>query len=159
MSNEFDVIEAEDKVITPPAKTSKPRVGGYRLLAILVFLFAVGGLFIGMVSMIPAVGKFLGFISHVDGYQIEGQILKGSLLGYLVKFFMDTTHYTTILSAFKDSWSDGVVNIVNLAVHAMVVIAVVASLVCFILACIPSKTGKMTKRSAMWSAVLAFLGY
>ena len=156
-----EIIEAVDETKAPaePAKASKPRVGGYRLLAILVLLLAVGGLFVGMVSKIPTIGKYLSFIGHVDHYQAGDQILKGSLLGYLVKYFMTADNFTRVFKAFSTSWGTAALYGVDVLVHAMVAVAVVAALVCFVLACIPTKTGKLTKNSAMWSAVLAFLGY
>ena len=161
MSNNNEIvtepIEPKEQPIEQ-IEQKKPRVGGFRLVAILTFLLAVGGLFLGMVPQIPKVGGLIGFnlLKHADFYS-KGLFLEGSLIGYVAKTFAEF-NYAGLLGIFSDL-SGGITGIINLAVSAMVGVAVLTSLICFILACIPSKTGKMTKNSAMCAAIFTFIAY
>ena len=156
-----EAVATVDETTTPaeqPQKANKPRVGGYRLLAILVFLFTVGGLFLGLAPQIPGIGGVLGFLKPATRYS-DGLFLSGSLLGHIAGKFAGFTSYLDPIMGFLSNWTAGAKSIFELLVYAMVAVAVVSALVCFIIACIPSKTGKMTKNAAMCSAILAFLGY
>ena len=124
--------------------------GGYRALAVITFLFAVGGLFLGLLS------KLVDFFAHSTMFGAAGGALDGSLLGFLIHY-VKTISEAGIGTYLKETFTSfDVSNITLLLSSVGVAIAAVLSLILMIASfCV----GKTAKNCAMTSAVIAFLAY
>ncbi len=124
--------------------------GGYRALAVITFLFAVGGLFLGLLS------KLVDFFAHSTIFGAAGGALDGSLLGFLIHY-VKTISEAGIGTYLKETFTSfDVSNITLLLSSVGVAIAAVLSLILMIASfCV----GKTAKNCAMTSAVIAFLAY
>ena len=138
----------------PAAKGSakKYSAGGYRAIAVIVFVLGVGGLFLGLLSSV------VGFIAHGPLYATgEGDVLSGSLIGYLI-FFCKTLFGDFI--GFVQGIYKGY-NIVDAAVILSAVVLAVGVVLSLVLGIISffTKTRDGARKCAMTSAVFVFLGY
>lgn len=119
----------------------KKRVAGYRVLSVLVFLIAAGGLFLGAIPSLP---YMLGGTSFLTGSLVAG--------GY--ELFKD------VFSNLSVYFSGGAVaislNVVQLAVYGFIAVATLISLVCMVVGLCSRKAAE---KCAMVSAVLAYLAY
>lgn len=143
----------------------------YRVLAIVFFLLAVAGLFIGAIGQIGALANLGNFgnviqrlFSHTktplyqNGSTIgiglsEGTLVGGSLFGYvyeMLKFFF--TNFT-----FSDSPAFIVNEFLGIAQVLLIAVAVVASLVLGVTSCIVKKTA--ARKCAMISGFLVATAY
>lgn len=126
--------------------------GGYRTLAVIAFIAAVGGLFIGLLS------KWVGFLAHSEVFSAQGGVLDGSLIGFFIFYARTVFNDVGILSYLKD-YIYHPLNIVDAALllsSAMTALAIVLSLV---LGVVSFVSRKAAKGCAMTSAVFVFLGY
>lgn len=142
-SEAFEEEETLEEVAYEPVA----KVGGYRALAVIVFLLSVGGLFLGLL------GKWVSLLGHVM-YRAGG-FLSGSLLGYVIAYAraLFSGGFKTL---FQGPWSAKISNVVLLALIVLLCVAVISSIVCLIVALCSRKAAR---RSAMTSAILSFLAY
>ena len=99
--------------------------GGYRTLAVIAFIAAVGGLFIGLLS------KWVGFLAHSEVFSAQGGVLDGSLIGFFIFYARTVFNDVGILSYLKD-YIYHPLNIVDASLllsSAMTALAIVLSLV------------------------------
>lgn len=134
---------SESAELVPEVEAEQPKrsVAGYRVLAVLVFLIAAGGLFLGAIPSLPS---YIGGASFLTGSLLSG--------GYdLLK---------VVFSGFSAYFSGGVVavslNVVFLAVYGFLAVAVLISLTCMIVSLCSRKAAE---KSAMCSAVFSYLAY
>ena len=134
------------------ASARKYSAGGYRTLAVIAFVLAVGGLFLGLLS------KLAGFFAHSSLFSANGGALDGSLMGFLIAYvktiFTGEGGFTTYLKGIYQTFS--VVDLSLLLSSVVLAVGVVLSLVLGILSFV---TKKGARKCAMTSAVFVFLGY
>ncbi|MGN1076917.1 MAG: hypothetical protein ACI4ST_00220, partial [Candidatus Gallimonas sp.] len=125
-----------------------PKAGraiGYRIAAVLLFLFAAGGLFLGMLGTVLPV-----FAPLVKG--ASGGVLASSLLGYVIDALKDLPAAFSALT--------GIRAIVDFAVAygliLVLMLAVLTSLVCMV---VGLASAKRAKRCMHASAVFTFVAY
>ncbi len=130
----------------------------YRVLAIVFFLLALAGLFLGYL------GNYVGLLAHSgatlyaqSGIALNaGTLVKGTLFGYIfsmLKYFFTGGH----LAFSGQSFGYIALELLGLAQVLFLALAVVLSLVLGIAACIGK--GKTTRNCAMLSGYLVALAY
>ncbi len=133
------------------ADERKPSAGGYRALAVIAFIIAVGGLFLGLLS------KWTDIFTHWMYTASEGAALSGSLIDYLIEYtknIFDVGVWTYVKSLFSNPFN--VAGLSQLLSALMVAVAVVVSLVTLI---VSFCSRKAAKNCAMTSLVCVLLGY
>ena len=164
----------------------KQKAGGYRFLAILFFVLAVGGLFLGLLS------SFLGdqmnylftlgwlyrpstTLTPVEGMEItipaviknSDALLGGSLLGVVwgviltgIDWFKapNIANFSLLSSTVEGSrsWTECIISMALLALVVLLVIAIVITLI-MLIASFVSKSG--AKKGVMCGGILTFLSY
>ena len=125
----------------------QPRVGGYRALGIIFFLLAAGGLFIGLLSR--ASSTYFSSKLGVLDWLSTPKILQGTLFGFI---------WVVFENLFKGNTGTltGIWQYLELVLAFLLVIAVIVSLVCCIVALC---TKKSAKACAFTSAVLVTVTY
>ena len=132
---------------TPDAAEKQPAAGGYRVLAVIAFLVAVGGLFTGLLSVLSGIFKptFVGT-----------EFLPEALIGYLYSAWYKPV-FTNFVPTLGDMFLSGSVTaIAEFACVVLITVSVVLSLVLMIVSFVSAKSAK---NCAMVSAVLVFLSY
>lgn len=154
---EFDDFSlAEFSADGSNADAEKESSAGYRILAVLFFLLAAGGLFIGMLS------KWVSFFTPIMTGGTNIEILNLSHLGYVITLFKDaffpygTFTFEFITQTFEMSTSAGVAVIAELLLGALTVIAAVLSLILMI---VSLASGKAAKKCAVASGVVTLIAY
>ena len=136
------VCENGDEVTASP-KTG--RAVGYRIASVLLFLFAAGGLFLGMLGTVLPV-----FAPAFSGSQ-EG-VIGSSLLGYIID------RLTGLPAAF--SALTGISAIVDFAVvYGLTFLLMIAVLVSLISMIVALASAKRAKKCMHASAIFAFVAY
>lgn len=127
---------------------SEEKAGGFRVLAGLFALLAVGGLFVGLL------GKWIAFLAFPT-YTLA-EVLPGSLLGYILFSFKSI--FTVGLGNYigEAEGSLAIVNLLSLLLMCTVLAAAVASVVLFIVSLCSRKAAK---NCATASGVLTAIGY
>ena len=140
---------------TPDAAAKKPAAGGYRLLAVIAFICAVGGLFLGLLSAVTGIFQ-PNFNGNLSTFEAENVPLADSLFGYVYAYF------ATIVSRgagtfFSDMFRQGyTANVLEFGLLVLLCVTVVLSVVLMIVALCSRKAAK---NCAMTSAILVFLTY
>ena len=128
----------------------KYSAGGYRALAVIVFVLAVGGLFLGLA------GSLLNPLSHGEFFtDFEGP-LQGSLMGYLIHYVKDIIT-KGFIAYLQGIWTN--LSVSNLSLLLSAVVLAVGVVLSLVLGIISFFTQKKAKTCAMTSAVVVFLGY
>ena len=131
---------------TPDTAERRPAAGGYRLIAVIAFLLAVGGLFLGLLSAYTGI-----FQPNFTG----NDLLKNSLFGFVYSYFREIA--ADAGAFFRTLFTGGELSdILTLVLVALLCVAVVLSL---ILMLVSFFTAKGAKNCAMLSSVLVFLAY
>lgn len=156
--------------------SSAPKAGGYRFLAILFCLLAVGGLFLGLLSAVMK--DKLNYLFSLGWLYEPGTIgksdavaaLNGSLMGILIGIFNNLlawfkapnlANFNLLVDmsngvAGARSWSDLIVSVALLALVLLLAITVVLSIILLVVSLV---SGKAAKKCAMTSGVLTLLSY
>ena len=140
---------------TPDAAAKKPAAGGYRLLAVIAFLLAAGGLFLGLLSAVTGIFQ-PNFNGNLSTFEAENVPLANSLFGYVYAYF------ATIASRgagtfFSDMFRQGyTANVLEFGLLVLLCVTIVLSVVLMIVALCSRKAAK---NCAMTSAILVFLTY
>ncbi len=139
-------------MVAPATPEQTYSAGGYRLLAVIAFIAAVGGLFIGLLS------KWAGFLAHSELFSAQGGVLDGSLIGFFIHYAKTVFTDVGILAYLRDSVYHplNVANAALLLSSSTTALAIVLSLV---LGVVSFVSRKAAKGCAMTSAVFVFLGY
>lgn len=147
--------QANAGMVVPEAENRKPSAGGYRTLAVIAFVLAVGGLFIGLLYALS--GVFLGnFNGNLPTFEAENVPLADSLFGY-VYAYIATIFARGAGTFFSDMFSSGnTANILEFGLLILLCVTVVLSLVLMI---VSFCTAKGAKNCAMTSMILVFLTY
>ena len=147
--------QANAGMVVPEAENRKPSTGGYRTLAVIAFVLAVGGLFIGLLYALS--GVFLGnFNGNLPTFEAENVPLADSLFGY-VYAYIATIFARGAGTFFSDMFSSGnTANILEFGLLILLCVTVVLSLVLMI---VSFCTAKGAKNCAMTSMILVFLTY
>lgn len=131
---------------TPDTAERRPAAGGYRLIAVIAFLLAVGGLFLGLLSAYTGI-----FQPNFTG----NDLLKNSLFGFVYSYFREIAAGAGAF--FRTLFTGGELSdILTLVLVALLCVAVVLSLVLMLVSFF---TAKGAKNCAMLSSVLVFLAY
>lgn len=154
--------------------SSAPKAGGYRFLAVLFFLLAVGGLFLGLLSNV--LGDMLNSLFTTGWLYKSGTvgksdaILGGSLLGVAVGVVLNClawfkapniANWNLLVDmengvAGARSWTDLCVSFALLVLVLLLAIAAVLSLILMIVSFVSRKGAK---RCAMTSGILTAIAY
>ena len=147
--------QANAGMAVPEAENRKPSAGGYRTLAVIAFVLAAGGLFIGLLHALS--GVFLGnFNGNLPTFEAENVPLADSLFGY-VYAYIATIFARGAGTFFSDMFSSGnTANILEFGLLILLCVTVVLSLVLMI---VSFCTAKGAKNCAMTSMILVFLTY
>ncbi len=131
---------------TPDTAQKAPSAGGYRLLAVIAFLLAAGGLFLGLL------GAFTGiFQPNFTGSDILADSLFGFVYTYIKGIAADAGAF------FGDLFRGGVLeDVITLALVALLCVAVAVSLVLMLVSFFSAKAARPC---ALTSSVLVFLAY
>ena len=121
----------------PETTEKKPAAGGYRALAIISFLIAAGGLFVGLLYQVSGIFK---------PYFVGEDFLPNSLLGYVYTYY-------------KGMFANIGAFILELTLFVCIILLSVAVVLSLVLMIISFFTAKGAKNCAMTSAVLVFLAY
>lgn len=138
-------VMPQDHADTAPAQAGrKTSVAGYRVLAVLAFLLAAGGLFIGLLT-----GSMPWVTTPGTG------ALAGSLLGYLIAYFQEafssfSAFHTALFSAGE------ILPLVEYAAVILLCLTLVLSLIFLLVALF---TRKGAKGCALASSVLVLIVY
>jgi hypothetical protein len=150
---------ATEYLYTEPVIDHKEEVksgaGGYRFLAVLFFLLALGGLFIGTLGAVAEIFKpvSLPFFTESD------KAFDMSLCGVIVTIFKNFGEIGNLLqSYFESSVSYGVWFVVYLVLVFFAMFAVLLSLILMIMA-LCAKSTLQIRRCAMASGIVAFLSF
>lgn len=130
----------------PETTEKKPAAGGYRALAIISFLIAAGGLFLGLLYQVSGIFK---------PYFVGEDFLPNSLLGYVYTYYKGM--FADIGTFFHDLFTLG--DILELTLFVCIILLSVAVVLSLVLMIISFFTAKGAKNCAMTSAVLVFLAY
>ena len=154
--------ELQQVIVEEPANAGmdtpeeeKPSAGGYRALAVIAFVCAVGGLFIGLLYAIS--GIFLGnFNGNLSTFDAENVILADSLFGYVYAYFA-TIVSRGVGTFFSDMFSQG--NTANVLEFGLLILLCVTIVLSVVLMIVSFCSRKAAKNCAMTSAILVFLTY
>ena len=154
--------ELQQVIVEEPANAGmdtpeeeKPSAGGYRALAVIAFVCAVGGLFIGLLYAIS--GIFLGnFNGNLSTFDAENVILADSLFGYVYAYFA-TIVSRGVGTFFSDMFSQG--NTANVLEFGLLILLCVTVILSVVLMIVSFCSRKAAKNCAMTSAILVFLTY
>ena len=154
--------ELQQVIVEEPANAgmdtpeeAKPSAGGYRVLAVIAFVCAVGGLFIGLLHALS--GVFLGnFNGNLPTFDVENVILADSLFGYVYAYFA-TIVSRGIGTFFSDMFSQG--NTANILEFGLLILLCVAVVLSVVLMIVSFCSRKAAKNCAMTSAIFVFLAY
>ena len=81
MSQNVNVQSGADMVAANSPETERPvRAGGYRALAVIAFVLAAGGLFLGLLS------RWVDFLAHSTLFGANEGTLDGSLVGFFIYY-------------------------------------------------------------------------
>ena len=146
-NNEINTNKEQPEVAENAAPAKESKNLGYRILAVVIMLFAVGGLFLGMLG-----AKVEFFQTVLPTFGIP------QLSGSLIAFGYDVVH--TWISSASAIFSSGIsailANIVQLLLVVVLLIAAVYALIAFIVAMV---SGKKAKRCVTPAAMLTLLAY
>lgn len=152
MSNE-DIVDVsltdEDLESDPiPQKEKCPgSIIGYRILSVVLFLLAAGGLFLGLL------GQVANVFAHQGVFQSDGT-LGGSLIGYIIDMSKSAQE---IFAGLTNLGLTGMVNV--FVVYALAGVLAVSVLACLISMIVALLSRKAAKRSMHASAVFLFVAY
>lgn len=154
--------ELQQVIVEEPANAGmdtpeeeKPSAGGYRALAVIAFVCAVGGLFIGLLYAFS--GIFLGnFNGNLSTFDAENVILADSLFGYVYAYFA-TIVSRGVGTFFSDMFSQG--NTANVLEFGLLILLCVTVILSVVLMIVSFCSRKAAKNCAMTSAILVFLTY
>ena len=153
--------------------SSSVKAGGYRFLAIVFFLLAVGGLFLGLLSNVKLPGNLGYLFSHgwlfePDVIANSGSFLKGSLIGTVGGIVMTLLNWLKApnlnnFGLFGDgvvqgsrSWFELIASVALVVFVFLLALTVILSTV-FMIASLVS--GKSAKKCATGSGILILLSY
>ena len=144
--------------------TKKPSAGGYKLLALLVLLLAVGGLFLGLAGKVG----FLSFLNptgrqtefNIFAAKASGKWYSGSLLGNIIVLFADLFKGREILSSvglhFARDSAEQMAQLAFYWLHIFLVVALAITLICSIVALCSSKLARFGSYVSAYLTLLAF---
>lgn len=138
--------QANAGMVVPEAENRKPSAGGYRTLAVIAFVLAVGGLFIGLLYALS--GVFLGNFRGED-------FLADSLLGFGYTYFK--TMFADLGGFFNTLFTGG--SMIDVFTFLLVVLLCVSVVLSLVLMIVSFCTAKGAKNCAMTSAIFVFLSY
>lgn len=138
--------QANAGMVVPEAENRKPSAGGYRTLAVIAFVLAVGGLFIGLLYALS--GVFLGNFRGED-------FLADSLLGFGYTYFK--TMFADFGGFFNTLFTGG--SMIDVFTFLLVVLLCVSVVLSLVLMIVSFCTAKGAKNCAMTSAIFVFLSY
>lgn len=137
----FPAVQTEEAIPAEKTEKKKPVAVGYRILSAVLLLFAVGGLFLGLLcNAVAALAPF----SVYRAVLTEGAF-GASAVGMFVEIFRNFAVY-----------SQGVGNKIRLAVLFFFALCVLVSVVCSLVAFV---SGKKAKLCAHVNATALLLGY
>ena len=153
------------------SREPKQKAGGYRFLAVLFFLLAVGGLFLGLLSSF--LGEQMNYLFTLGWLYRPGVIansdalLGGSLLGvvwgvilYGISFIgaPNIANFSLFAATVEGSrsWTELITSIALLALIVLLVVSIVITLI-MLIATFISKSG--AKKGVMCGGILTFLSY
>ena len=149
------VIVEEPENAGMDAPEEKKPAGGYRALAVIAFICAVGGLFIGLLYAFS--GIFLGnFNGNLDTFDAENVPLADSLFGYVYAYFA-TIFSQGVGTFFSNMFSQG--NTANILEFGLLILLCVTIVLSLVLMIVSFCSRKAAKNCAMTSAILVFLTY
>ncbi len=138
--------------VSQNGKAEKSNVG-YRVLAILLGLFAVGGLFLGMI------GKAVPALAHARMLQ-AGTVAPGSFLAYIIYFFMDIGEIFKALFASVGGSPAEIFGLIGqLVLIETIIFIIIAVLISFILGIVGVCSRTASKGCMHAIAILILLSY
>lgn len=146
------MAEITETVSTETAKTKKTNAGGYRFLAILFAILAVGGLFIGLLAKVAQSVGFLSFFKVAELYQ-SNEILPNSIIGLAISMIK---RITEIFNMGVDSYAEMAVMYAKLI---FVFLALVAAVVSILMVLFSFLSEGSAKRCAMFSGIFTLIAY
>lgn len=149
-------VVSEEIAATAPAPEKKQNIG-YRVMALVLCLVAIGGLFLGLL------GKFVSFLSPaIKAESLFGNqdaVLSSSALGLIIEWFSQLfkgtlgDFYSSALSLSASSFTQ------VLLMHAFILLIALSVVVSIVLAIVALASGKAAKKCMHAVAILTVLSY